>query len=711
MGFEDFEDNKGFEAEDIDLDSGATPSMGTSRTKASRKKGLKGTDSPVPQVSKRDRFGRRGGDEILGEGADMIAPEKPTRISTGGAGRAKTEEPSKPIMKSNSSFSYLFNGEDDTSSMHMNTTAERLAGLYMSGEESEADDAFSQAGTVMLSQMQRPVYNKAEEADDYANFEPTHSYTDLAEIERTKPSEEEKSSRFSKSKSGGDDKGESGGKGFFKKWGKGDKNADSDKNEASQNPSNSDSQNPNTQFMPEMMTGMANDPATALMQMQMMQNQMMNPQIPPNGMFPYDMGMGMYPQYMPYMGNPQMMNPQAMPPQMMPPYPMQQMPPAPVGYVYQAGYVPIEQLRSGRRPSPVRRRRQAPQARPAHRYDALPEREDVYNLPPIETAENPPLPSREQIDRMVRYNEDGRRKNEEMNLPEIIPEEYVFSNEYSDELENAAVTAAYSTPSFTPTATPPAAKPQETADRGANDTSHSRFKRRETQEGRQNAAPSYSVNPSPSYDPYSAQSPQSSQTPAQSESPRRSTPSMETGSRETGGSVQSEAAGGSSSRFSRRGGASANTPNSANPAQQAQGVPSQGVQQGGTPQSMPRGGQEGGSTPQFAPQSQRFAPRSPQGGTPQSTPQGLPSQGVQQSSTPQGNAPQGGTPQSMPRGGQHGDSTPQSAPQSAQSQRFAPRSPQGGTPQSTPQGVPSQGVQQSSTPQGNAPQGGRFKRR
>jgi len=115
MGFERVRDNEqpgvelGFESADIDLESDELSQLKTVRAP-------KRSSRPSVEVKtgmKRDRMGRRGynndGDE--GEGADLIAPDRPIRVS--GAGRRPmNEQYTQPFKSENSEFGDLFDRDD-----------------------------------------------------------------------------------------------------------------------------------------------------------------------------------------------------------------------------------------------------------------------------------------------------------------------------------------------------------------------------------------------------------------------------------------------------------------------------------------------------------------------------------------------------------------------------------------------------------------------
>jgi len=117
MGFENQRDDSynpdeevGFETDDIDLDSGTLPEARTvSVPKRSARERIN-----VRHGMNRDRLGRRSydanGDDDMGSGADMIAPDRPVRVSgSGGMSGVRTQR----VVSEKSLFGdYLFTEEE-----------------------------------------------------------------------------------------------------------------------------------------------------------------------------------------------------------------------------------------------------------------------------------------------------------------------------------------------------------------------------------------------------------------------------------------------------------------------------------------------------------------------------------------------------------------------------------------------------------------------
>ncbi len=157
MGFEDNKEALGFEADQIDLDSDADLSMGTGRVKAQRKKGIK-TEEITFAKPKRDRFGRRGDGEETGMGADMLNPDKPTRISGGFSRREMTPQEVKPLQSENSKFAYLFS-EDEEDEDEVSTVQGKGAAvdaLSMKGDEADAENIFGRETRSVIHSQSKP---------------------------------------------------------------------------------------------------------------------------------------------------------------------------------------------------------------------------------------------------------------------------------------------------------------------------------------------------------------------------------------------------------------------------------------------------------------------------------------------------------------------------------------------------------------------------
>ena len=143
MGFEhrpgdsyNADESVGFETDDIDLDSGMLPEARAVKAKRSPRERIE-----VRQGMKRDRFGRRSydenGDEDLGEGAQLIAPDRPVRVSgAGGMGAMRTSR----MMSDNSEFGYLFN-DDEPVDKHMSPTHSGRLDALAYDEKQDGDGA------------------------------------------------------------------------------------------------------------------------------------------------------------------------------------------------------------------------------------------------------------------------------------------------------------------------------------------------------------------------------------------------------------------------------------------------------------------------------------------------------------------------------------------------------------------------------------------
>jgi len=117
MGFEDFDQSTGFESEDFDIENG-TQQHAVRAPKRSRR-GREEHTGPV-----RDRMGRTGISDDA-EGDDLIAPDKPIRLSSGTRGHTSGHR----VMKSSSEFSYLFSDEQPDDRPSKGEKAARLAAL------------------------------------------------------------------------------------------------------------------------------------------------------------------------------------------------------------------------------------------------------------------------------------------------------------------------------------------------------------------------------------------------------------------------------------------------------------------------------------------------------------------------------------------------------------------------------------------------------
>ncbi len=346
MGFEDNKEGLGFEADQIDLDSDADLSMGTGRVRAQRKKGIK-TEEVAFAKPKRDRFGRRSDGEESGTGADMLNPDKPTRIAGGFSRREMTPHEVKPLQSENSKFGYLFS-EDEDDEDEVSTVRGKGAAvdaLSMKGDEAEAGNIFERETRSVIHSQGKPQ-------------------------RRTEPAEpkvQSSSGRFSKRSEKSEQASNPTASRFSKRSSVREVPAEPVKEEPvldvipTMEEMNPPMQDTYTEPAAEETT--AEQEATSAVyadnQTYGYGNPYMYGQYPP----PYN-PYGGYPPQSPY-GQPY--------PQQ--PYPCQY-PPAgygqpqyiPVGYVFQAGFVPVEMAHN----TPQRRRRPSA-ARAAHRYDEAPE--------------------------------------------------------------------------------------------------------------------------------------------------------------------------------------------------------------------------------------------------------------------------------------------------------------------------------------------------
>lgn len=156
MGFEDFENDEvmdgGFESDAVDIENGA---QAQKVIKAPRRSRRDRSDDGFGQRPRRDRFGRRDtSDDSAIDGDDMIAPDRPVRLSNADR-RERTASPKRKVVKSSSEFAYLF---DDSAPAERPATssdkASRLAALAYDEkvDGDKYDDLFqSQTGTSIIS--------------------------------------------------------------------------------------------------------------------------------------------------------------------------------------------------------------------------------------------------------------------------------------------------------------------------------------------------------------------------------------------------------------------------------------------------------------------------------------------------------------------------------------------------------------------------------
>lgn len=347
MGFEDNKEALGFEADQIDLDSDADLSMGTGRVKAQRKKGIK-TEEVAFAKPKRDRFGRRGDGEETGVGADMLNPDKPTRIAGGFSRREMTPQAVKPLQSENSKFAYLFSedeeDEDEVSTVQGKSAA--VDALSMKGDEAEAGNIFERETRSVIHSQGKP--QKRTESPEPPAQRSGGSSRFSKRGEKSEQAAKPAASRFSRRSS-----------------------AESAPEPKKEEPvldviPTMEEMNPpvqETYTEPATEETYTEQEAASAVYADTQTYGYGNPYM--YGQYP--------PPYNPYGGYPPQ-NPYAQPYGQQP-YPYQY-PPAgygqpqyiPVGYVFQAGFVPVEMAHG----SPQRRRRPSA-ARSAHRYDEAPQ--------------------------------------------------------------------------------------------------------------------------------------------------------------------------------------------------------------------------------------------------------------------------------------------------------------------------------------------------
>ncbi len=370
MGFEDNNEAQGFEGEQLDLDGDANLSMGTGRTKAQRKKGVK-TEEHAFVTPRRDRFGRRGDGEETGTGADMLNPDKPTRIAGGFSRREMTPQEVKPLQSENSKFSYLFS-EDEEDEDEVSTVEGKKAAvdaLAMKGDEDNAENIFQREARSVIHSQGRPQRRS----------EPEQSAADSQS-----GGTQQSSGRFSR-------RGEQEEKPAVSRFSRRNTTAAAETvptvEEAVQE--TAPEAVPTAEEAEPTAHGECAEPAAEPENTEQNEREQNGEETVYADNQPYGYGnpymYGQYPQgYPPYGAYPQP-NPYGQPPYGQPyqpygqpPYPYQY--PAgypqpqyiPVGYVFQAGFVPVEMTHN----AAPRRRKRPSAARSAHRYDRSPELED-----------------------------------------------------------------------------------------------------------------------------------------------------------------------------------------------------------------------------------------------------------------------------------------------------------------------------------------------
>lgn len=363
MGFEDNNEAQGFEGEQLDLDGGTDLTMGTGRTRAQRKKGVK-TEEHTFTAPRRDRFGRRGDGEEAGTGADMLNPDKPTRIAGGFSRREMTPQEVKPLQSENSKFSYLFSedeeDEDEVSTVEGKKSA--VEALAMKGDEAEAGNVFRKETRSVIHSQGRPQRRSEPE-----QAEPTSQTLDTPQSSgrfsrRSEQTEKPAASRFSR------------------------RSAVTEPEAVPQHEETAPEAVPVAEAADPITHSEYTEPVTESETAEQNEAEQNSDSTVYAENQPYGYGnpymYGQYPQgYSPYGAYPQP-NPYGQPPYVQPyqsygqpPYPYQY--PAgypqpqyiPVGYVFQAGFVPVEMTHN----AAPRRRKRPSAARSAHRYDQNPE--------------------------------------------------------------------------------------------------------------------------------------------------------------------------------------------------------------------------------------------------------------------------------------------------------------------------------------------------
>ena len=431
MGFEDNDENKGFEADTLDLDTADDLSMGTGKTKAQRKKGIK--TEAAPRFKKRDSFGRRSDGEESGEGADMLNPDKPMKLS-GGMNKRENPMPSKPLNTDSSKFSYLFDGsedEEDDDAPLLSGKAKSIDALSINGDEDNADEVFSRGPRNITEPGKRGSFNRggrsssAEKApvrETAPDPEPS-PMDDISESPMTmeprkrfsKREDSSKKSRFTKRESSeptipaplSSGKSEVDaeeavkaleaertamkveGEKAAREAAEPEKSEPHTEEQSSEPTSTYDQSYPDQVYYGQPQSYGYSSPAPMGYQQYPYAQ---NPYMSPYGGYPYPQySYPQYPQYPPYPQYPQY-----------PPYSQQYAPYSqpqiiPAGYVYQAGFIPIESAAGQKTEKTVEeksfKRRKSPSgSRSAYRYDRDPDAEPVKVKPKTQIKKNEPEP-------------------------------------------------------------------------------------------------------------------------------------------------------------------------------------------------------------------------------------------------------------------------------------------------------------------------------
>ncbi len=360
MGFEDNNDALGFEDEQLDLDGNQDLSMGTGRTRAQRKKGIK-TEEVAFASPKRDRFGRRGDGEEAGVGADMLNPDKPTRIAGGFSRREMTRQEVKPLQSENSKFSYLFSDDEEDEDEVSTVEGKRSAvdALAMKGDEADAGNVFQRETRSVIHSQGKPQRRSEPEPQSEQRASGTSRFSRRSE--QPQQTEKPAAPRFARRSAAKEAP------------------AEPVKEETVKEQVPEVTPAPVQETVPPVQDTVLPEPAAEEIYTEQPEGEQVldgtvyadsqmygygNPYAPA----PY----GQYPPYNPYGGYPPQ-NPY-MQPYGQQPYPYQY--PAnyaqpqyiPVGYVFQAGFVPVDMAHGA-----PRRRKRPSAARAAYRYDQAPE--------------------------------------------------------------------------------------------------------------------------------------------------------------------------------------------------------------------------------------------------------------------------------------------------------------------------------------------------
>ncbi len=379
MGFEDNNDALGFEGEQLDLDGNTDLSMGTGRTKAQRRKGIK-TEEVAFAKPKRDRFGRRGDGEEAGVGADMLNPDKPTRIAGGFSRREMTPQEVKPLQSENSKFSYLFSEDEEDEDEVSTVEGKRSAvdALAMKGDEKDAGNVFERETRSVIHSQGKP--QRRSEPEEQPTVRSNGGSRFSRRSEQTEQAEKPAASRFAR------------------------------RSAPKETPAEPKKEEPAAAVVQEEIIPPAaeTEPAAEELYTEPAAEQEAENAVYAESQLygygnPYGSPYGQYPPpYPPYGGYPPQ-NPY-MQPYGQQPYPYQYPAPAsyaqpqyiPVGYVFQAGFVPVEMAQGT-----PRRRKRPSAARSAYRYDQTPEQpyeEQPREAPRVRaiTARSEAVPEAEQ---------------------------------------------------------------------------------------------------------------------------------------------------------------------------------------------------------------------------------------------------------------------------------------------------------------------------